>query len=57
MCDINPMFHMDTDYMWRWFVTDVYGNLVCISANAFFSFEDVRLDYDNARRAFMPLAA
>ena len=49
MCDVNPLFHMDHDYMWRWFVTDVHGNLLSISTGAFFDFEDARRDYNIAR--------
>lgn len=44
MCDVNPMFHMDSDYMWRWYILDATGGLVAISAKAFFKFEDARRD-------------
>lgn len=48
MCDVNPMFHMDQDYMWRWYLIDDYGNLVAISARSFFNFEDARRDAELA---------
>lgn len=57
MCDVNPMFHMDADYMWRWYVTSSTGGLLSISANAFFRFEDVKLDWDAAQGRYMSRAA
>ena len=42
----DPMFHMDDDYMWRWYRTNVTGDPVCMSTKSFFSLEDARLDYD-----------
>jgi hypothetical protein len=56
MCDINPMFHMDSDYMWRWFVTDAHGNLVCVSARWFFACEEARRNYDEAHPLFIASA-
>ncbi|MCW2337398.1 hypothetical protein M2337_001631 [Sphingobium sp. B2D3A] len=44
----NPMFHMDQNYDWRWFITDQHGNLVLMSAHSFFNFEDAKRDYELA---------
>lgn len=52
MCTVNPMFHMGPDYSWRWYITDAYGNLVCMSAGRFFDFEDARRNYDAAQAQF-----
>ena len=51
MCTVNPMFHMDADYMWRWYNTDRHGNLVSMSLRGFFAFEDARRNYDEAQRS------
>ena len=50
MCTVNPMFHMDADYMWRWYNTDRHGNLVSMSLRGFLAFEDARRNYDEAQR-------
>jgi hypothetical protein len=44
MYEINSMFHMDADYMWRWYITNADGSLLAISAKAFFAYEDARRD-------------
>lgn len=48
MPNYHPMFHMDKDYNWRWYIIDSYGVLICISANSFFKFEDAKRDYETA---------
>lgn len=57
MCDVNPMYHMDVDYMWRWFVTSEAGSFVAISANAFFKFEDAKQDWVAAQSRYLSQAA
>lgn len=44
----NPMFHMDLDYNWRWYVTDASGRPIFMSARSFFNFEDAKRDYELA---------
>lgn len=44
----SPMFHMDEDYNWRWYIVDSYGNLICISAESFFEFDEAKQDYELA---------
>jgi hypothetical protein len=50
---VNPMFHMDSDYLWRWYITDAGGKSVGMSADSFFRFEDARRNYDDMRRRLM----
>jgi hypothetical protein len=40
----TSMFHMDLDYMWRWFLTNAAGRLVGMSTQSFFSIEEAQLD-------------
>lgn len=47
---LNPMFHMDKDYMWRWFTTSPTGRPLSISTRAFFLYEDAKRDFDAAQR-------
>jgi len=30
-------FHMDSEYAWRWYITDATGNSLAMSATAYFS--------------------
>jgi len=53
MLCISPMFHMDPDYNWRWYVTDPKGNLTSMSAQSFFLYEDARRNYDLMHRRHM----
>lgn len=46
----NPMFHMDTEYNWRWYITNPFGNPVSMSARSFFNYEDAKRDYEMARQ-------
>jgi hypothetical protein len=57
MCIVNPMFHMDSDYNWRWYITDAQANILCMSAVSFFNYEDARRDYDATQGQFVALAA
>nr|WP_165388369.1 hypothetical protein [Sphingomonas populi] len=57
MRTVNPMFHMDVDYNWRWYLTGDRGKVLCISARSFFNFEDARRDYDVTQGQFMAKAA
>jgi hypothetical protein len=57
MCTVNPMFHMDMDYNWRWYITSDQGEVLCVSNRSFFDFEDARRDYDVTHGHFMALAA
>lgn len=50
MTDVNPMLHMDKDFMWRWFEVDESGQTSFASPKAFFSKEECRRDYDAAMR-------
>lgn len=50
----NPMFHMDQDYMWRWYITDAHGQSCCMSAREFFHYEDARSDFDAVRTRLSP---
>jgi hypothetical protein len=47
---IDPMFHMDADYMWRWYITDERGSLAAMSTGSFFKYEDARRNYDDTMR-------
>ena len=52
MADINPMLHMDENFMWRWYQVDDRGQTSFGSPKAFFSWEDCRRDYDEAMLRF-----
>ena len=47
---VNPMFHMDKDYNWRWFVINDHGQQLSMSSRVFFRFEDARRNYDEVHR-------
>ena len=47
---VNPMFHMDKDYNWCWFVIDDRGQQLSMSSRVFFRFEDARMNYDEVHR-------
>jgi hypothetical protein len=57
MCIVNPMFHMDMDYNWRWYIISDQGLVLCMSARSFFSHEDARRDYDVTHGQFLAIAA
>jgi hypothetical protein len=44
----EPLFHMDADYDWRWYIVDSRNKLVAMSANSFFKFEDAKRDFEKA---------
>lgn len=48
MVDFNPMFHMDRDYMWRWYIVGARGKLVCMSTTVFSFYEEARQDLESA---------
>jgi len=50
MADVNPMLHMDENFMWRWYQIDDHGQTSFASSKFFFSREDCRRDYDAAMR-------
>ena len=54
MCDVNPMFHMDSNYDWRWYTTRADGSLSAMSAESFFDHAAAVRDFDAAQRR--PLA-
>lgn len=54
---VNPMFHMDSDYLWRWYITDDHGKSVSMSVDAFFKYEDARRNYDDMHRRLIAQAA
>ncbi len=45
---VNPMFHMDPDFLWRWYITSSAGKLLAMSTESFFSHEDARRNFDEA---------
>ena len=45
MSNVNPIIHMDKQYMWRWYETDDLGRTSFLSAKSFFSREECRQDY------------
>ena len=51
MLALAPLFHMNGNYMWQWYVTDGEGRLALMSAHEFFYFEDARRDYEATRSA------
>lgn len=53
MPSVSPMFHMDPDYNWRWYIIDVDGNLTCVSAKSFFAHADARRNYELMHRRLM----
>jgi hypothetical protein len=50
MPDVNPMLHLDENFMWRWYEIDDQGHTSFLSSKAFFFREDCRQDYDVAMR-------
>ncbi len=54
---VNPMFHMDSDYLWRWYITDNHGKSVSVSVDSFFQFEDASGNYDDMHRLLTAKAA
>ena len=50
MTTVNPVLHMDLEYMWRWFEVDDSGQTLFASPKAFFSKEECRRDYNAAMR-------
>jgi hypothetical protein len=45
---VKPMFHMDPDFSWRWYITNAAGKLLAMSIETFFSHEDARRNFDEA---------
>jgi len=50
MPDVEPLFHMDSDYNWRWYIPDVKGSLVCMSTRSFFYYDEAKQDFDAVRQ-------
>jgi hypothetical protein len=50
MTHVNPVLHMDKEFMWRWFEVDESGQTSFASPKAFFSKAECRRDYDAAMR-------
>ncbi len=50
MADVNPVLHLDHDYMWRWYAVDDQGQTIFLSSKAFFSRVECRQDYELAMR-------
>jgi len=53
MSCMNPIIHMDRDYMWRWYITNSAGKTRCMSTRNFFNYEDARRDFDATRKRFL----
>ena len=51
MPDVNPMLHMDEEYMWRWYEIDDQGQTLFLSPKSFFDHEECRQDYEMAMRS------
>ena len=49
MPNVDPMFHMDMDYNWIWFICDQLGSPILVSARSFFDYEEAKRDYEMAR--------
>jgi hypothetical protein len=47
--------HMDEDWMWRWFITNGFGQPLAVSRGAFFRREDALKNLRAARLAVMSL--
>ena len=47
MADVNPVLHLDENFMWRWFQIDEQGQTSFASPRQFFSREDCRRDYND----------
>jgi hypothetical protein len=45
---VKPMFHMDPDILWRWYITSAAGKLLAMSVEAFFSYDDAKRNFDEA---------
>jgi hypothetical protein len=45
---VTPMFHMDQDFYWRWYITSATGQLLAMSTESFFTFEEARENFDLA---------
>ena len=54
MPDVNPMLHLDENFMWRWYEIDDQGHTAFLSGKAFFLREECRQDYDVAMRRSKP---
>lgn len=48
MADVNPILHLDHDFMWCWYEVDDRSQTVFLSAQSFFSREDCMQDYETA---------
>jgi len=47
MASLHPIFHMDDAYLWRWYITDTHGQLLCMS-DSFFFYVEAQRDYERA---------
>ena len=45
MTSVNPIMHMDKEFMWRWFETDDLGQAAFVSAKSFFYLKECEQDY------------
>jgi len=50
MLNIEPMFHMDDNYEWCWYITDGASDVLAMSTRSFFNYEEARRDYDSIVR-------
>ena len=46
MLILNPILHMDREFMWRWYHMDDRGKPAFVAAESFFSYEECRRDYE-----------
>ncbi len=50
MHNVNPMIHMDDEFMWRWYEIGDDGRTAFMSPRSFFSHEECRRNYDAAMK-------
>ena len=46
MPNVNPILHLDDEFMWRWSQVDERGKTAFLSTKPFFFREECRQDYD-----------
>ncbi len=54
MPNVNPILHLDQEFMWRWSEVDERGETAFLSNKAFFFRDDCRQDYDQAMQRSKP---
>lgn len=54
MPNVNPILHLDSEFLWRWSHADEHGKTAFLSTKAFFLREDCQQDYVKAMRSLTP---